>query len=617
MKIKEAIEMANLMESGNVMPAELAILFLSELDGMIQSDIMLHAPEEIVSYTNEEQELLLRPPHDKLYVHYLVMMIRNQQQEYEGYQNSQVSVDDKLKTFRRWYVQHYRPADTGTRSYGSGTSADAFGFAYISAYGIAVKQGYQGTEEEWLESLHGQRGDDGAPARMRYDADREMIQWGIGEGWYDMFSLQELRDPTVAAFLEQAEAAAGRAEAAAAEAAGSAGAAGEAATAAQQSATAAERIAQGVTGLRDQAQAAAEAAGAAEGEAKDAATASIAAAADANTLCETAGNYAEQAKAAAQEAAGSAGAAGEAAAAAERIAQGVTGLKDQAQAAAEAAARDAGVVNQAANEAAAQASAAEGYADAAEGHALRAEAAAAAVGTGNTTELYICSDGEYTEGGPPTIAEPDENTAYWVPQDSEGRCYASWAWENGAWKFVETLTVTFEESEGGNGTPGKDGEDGENGITPHIGSNGNWYIGNTDTGVKAQGKDGKDGEDGQRGIGILRITTVPTSYTTATGGKIPTSRMALSTIKNQANVDEVLVGDSLNYAYYLYNIYYIDSDYAYMDTRVSIRGTIGKTGSDGYTPVKGTDYFTDEDIAEMVDAVKAALPIYAGEVVEV
>lgn len=31
---------------------------------------------------------------------------------------------------------------------------------------------------------------------------------------------------------------------------------------------------------------------------------------------------------------------------------------------------------------------------------------------------------------------------------------------------------------------------GENGITPHIGSNGNWYIGNTDTGIKAQGEDG-------------------------------------------------------------------------------------------------------------------------------
>lgn len=33
---------------------------------------------------------------------------------------------------------------------------------------------------------------------------------------------------------------------------------------------------------------------------------------------------------------------------------------------------------------------------------------------------------------------------------------------------------------------------GENGITPHIGGNGNWWLGDTDTGVKAKGEDGKD-----------------------------------------------------------------------------------------------------------------------------
>lgn len=41
-----------------------------------------------------------------------------------------------------------------------------------------------------------------------------------------------------------------------------------------------------------------------------------------------------------------------------------------------------------------------------------------------------------------------------------------------------------------------DGADGENGITPHIGNNVNWYIGNVDTGVKAAGTDGTDGVDG-------------------------------------------------------------------------------------------------------------------------
>ena len=40
------------------------------------------------------------------------------------------------------------------------------------------------------------------------------------------------------------------------------------------------------------------------------------------------------------------------------------------------------------------------------------------------------------------------------------------------------------------------GEDGIDGVTPHIGENGNWFIGDTDTGIAAAGQDGIDGEDG-------------------------------------------------------------------------------------------------------------------------
>lgn len=43
------------------------------------------------------------------------------------------------------------------------------------------------------------------------------------------------------------------------------------------------------------------------------------------------------------------------------------------------------------------------------------------------------------------------------------------------------------------------------------------------------------------------------------------------------------------------------------------KGDPGKGGEDGYTPVKGTDYCTDADKAELVAAVLEALPTYAGE----
>ena len=52
---------------------------------------------------------------------------------------------------------------------------------------------------------------------------------------------------------------------------------------------------------------------------------------------------------------------------------------------------------------------------------------------------------------------------------------------------------------GKDGTNGQNGSDGEDGKTPFIGENGNWWIGEIDTGVKAAGIDGTDGVDGEKG----------------------------------------------------------------------------------------------------------------------
>lgn len=218
------------------------------------------------------------------------------------------------------------------------------------------------------------------------------------------------------------------------------------------------------------------------------------------------------------------------------------------------------------------------------------------------------------------------------------------------------------------GKPGADGKNGADGQTPYI-KNGYWYIGDVNTNVKAQGidgengadgndgvsvksvvqttstsadgganvvtvtlsdgtkstftvyngnkgsagKDGGDGKDGERGTGVLKVSTDLTSYTTTTGGKNPIKRMKLSTIMDEADVSEVLVGDIISRSYYLYHIYYLDATYAYMDTYTSIRGgtgaagAAGKDGADGKTPVKGTDYWTDADKAEIKAYVDDAI----------
>ena len=52
---------------------------------------------------------------------------------------------------------------------------------------------------------------------------------------------------------------------------------------------------------------------------------------------------------------------------------------------------------------------------------------------------------------------------------------------------------------GENGKDGIDGKDGINGLTPRIGDNGNWWIGDTDTGIWAKGVKGDTGAQGEKG----------------------------------------------------------------------------------------------------------------------
>lgn len=60
-------------------------------------------------------------------------------------------------------------------------------------------------------------------------------------------------------------------------------------------------------------------------------------------------------------------------------------------------------------------------------------------------------------------------------------------------KNGETWELSFKDKVLAAKKVGADDKDagGENGVTPHIGENGNWYIGNTDTGKPSRGADGK------------------------------------------------------------------------------------------------------------------------------
>ena len=85
--------------------------------------------------------------------------------------------------------------------------------------------------------------------------------------------------------------------------------------------------------------------------------------------------------------------------------------------------------------------------------------------------------------------------------------------DNGYWLIWDTDKGAYVESElplpavsvgpqgpaGPAGAPGKDGTNGVDGITPSIGNNGNWYLGDTDTGKPSRGEKGDEGQPGKDG----------------------------------------------------------------------------------------------------------------------
>lgn len=204
---------------------------------------------------------------------------------------------------------------------------------------------------------------------------------------------------------------------------------------------------------------------------------------------------------------------------------------------------------------------------------------------------------------------------------------------------VVTVTLTngasstFTVKNGSKGSPGSDGDDGV-GIASAVlnedytltlsFTNGTKYTTPSIRGATgATGATGGTGATGQRGTGILKITTAPSGYTTATGGFTPTYRVSLSTVKTQSKVSNVLVGDVIQYSYYQYPVGYVDSSYVYLGTRTSLRGATGEAGSDatvtaanitaalGYTPADAAnvDNVPDYVVTEadsVVDRVIAA-----------
>lgn len=143
--------------------------------------------------------------------------------------------------------------------------------------------------------------------------------------------------------------------------------------------------------------------------------------------------------------------------------------------------------------------------------------------------------------------------------------------------------------QGVQGVKGEKGEQGERGLQ----------------GIQGiQGEKGEQGERGADGTSATHSWSGTTLYITSASGTSSANLKGEKGDTGEAGKDGTNGEDGYTP---VKGVDYFDG----------VDGKDGKDGEDGYTPVKGIDYFTDADKQEMVNSVISALPKYDGEVIEV
>lgn len=212
MKIKDAILRCREL-TGNEVNDEQLCRWLSELDGRLMLDFYRGC--EWLSYSipeDEEHELLVPFPWDDMYVHYLEGMVYYSNGEFDRYRNCMHMYNQKELDYRKWYNRNLHPVcpkSITTRDCTIVTSGrNTHPFWYLSAYGIAVRHGFEGTEEEWLEALRGEK------VVIQYNEAEDRMEWRYedSEEWTPLVDMEDIRGPVVEKTLEQAQAAADSAE---------------------------------------------------------------------------------------------------------------------------------------------------------------------------------------------------------------------------------------------------------------------------------------------------------------------------------------------------------------------------------------------------------------------
>ncbi len=155
---KEIIARVNEMKP-NAFSQRTKLSWLTSLNGKLAADIFLMNIAEIRSLPQGDMALECEPlvgfPHEEIYEEYLIAKIDAANGEAREYQNRIQLYDSYYGNFVAWFKSTYDPVQGDPACHGLRPKLPTY---YITAYGMAVMCGYQGTIQQWLASLKGEPG---------------------------------------------------------------------------------------------------------------------------------------------------------------------------------------------------------------------------------------------------------------------------------------------------------------------------------------------------------------------------------------------------------------------------------------------------------------------------
>lgn len=93
----------------NVIPDEIKYKWLATLDGRISIEVF--GEKEAKTYAlpdDADTELLVKAPHDDIYVLYCSAMVDFYNREYENYNNAVMIFQQSMDALKTWYIQNNR-----------------------------------------------------------------------------------------------------------------------------------------------------------------------------------------------------------------------------------------------------------------------------------------------------------------------------------------------------------------------------------------------------------------------------------------------------------------------------------------------------------------------------